>query len=51
MLDKSHIAHLSVQYNKDHNIQNIAHLLSLKHSKISSRIFDDASYIFDDAKE
>ena len=42
MLDKSHIAHLSVRY------KNIAHLFSLKHSKISSRIFDDASYFFDE---
>ena len=45
MLDKSHIAHLSVRY------KNIAHLFSLKHSKISSHIFDDAAYFFDDAKE
>ena len=34
-----------------YDIKNIAHLFSLKHSKISSHIFDDASYFFDDAKE
>ena len=39
VLDISHNAHLSVRY------KNIAH------SKISSLIFDDASYFLDDAKE
>ena len=32
------------------DISHIAHLFSLKHSKISSHIFDDASYFFDDAR-
>ena len=45
VLDISHIAHLSVRY------KNIAHLFLLKHSKITSHIFDDAWYFFDDAKE
>ena len=34
-----------------HVIKNIAHLFLLKHSKILSHIFDDASYFFDDPKE
>ena len=34
VLDKSHIAHLSVRY------KNIAQLLSLVHSKLSSHVFD-----------